>query len=68
MYSRPCLPFVPSGDFAQSAGSIGPPKVGALKRHFLGKSPDIATDGVYAEIAGANSCENKVLRSHRGNS
>jgi len=30
--------------------------------------PVIATDGVYAGIAGANSCENKVLRNHRGNS
>ncbi|MCZ6722701.1 MAG: hypothetical protein O6938_02165, partial [Gammaproteobacteria bacterium] len=28
----------------------------------------IAMDGVYAGIAGANSCENKVLRTHRGNS
>ncbi len=38
-----------------------------LVRHFFGKSPDIGMDGVYAEIAGANSCENKVLRNHRGN-
>ncbi len=30
-----------------------------LVRHFFGKSPDIATDGVYAGIAGANSCEKK---------
>jgi len=30
--------------------------------------PVYATDGVYAGIAGANSCENKVLRNHRGNS
>ncbi len=39
-----------------------------LVRHFFGKSPVYATDGVYAGIAGANSCENKVLRNHRGNS
>ncbi len=39
-----------------------------LVRHFFGKSPDIAMDGVYAGIAGANSCENKVLRNHRSNS
>ena len=30
--------------------------------------PVIATDGVYAGIAGANSCEKIALRNHRGNS